>query len=533
MRAHLGFLLLVFLMLVASTYSAIPAGEIATPFFSDSGSSKGTVFIRTNTTYAGEPQYFVVYSGATGKISYEPEKVFDFFDDFNGTALNTTKWQISGGVSATVSSDVLRIHSTGTNGYLYSTSSYPFDGGFFVRFYDEDGSNFIGFGLIYSPYTGICGRSFYIQYGQVYWKDGNGCGSEGAITDPYSNKYFEHYTFDESGSFVRIDGSIVAQTTNNPDPTTGEVAFYIPSGRTAGDLVVDYVAVLTNNTYTSATIEAIAEETGSYSLYGHTFTKRTVYRITPDETGNKTAILHLNDTGIAVTRLTNLSSLPGGGWGDYTFANFDVQIIVPRDNDVISSPVYEIFFKADYAGDTSSHPMTCQAVVEYILDPELSAVARKFYTIYKDFTYSPGKTYKMTVPAEVSAIGLNDEYFSDRPRVQKVNLYCGLKDVRFADFDTVDIYAVYPDYFGMALFVLGVMFGVLSLLLMLYTDYSLIGAVSSLVLLTAVALFSPETLSGVIHQHMAVVVVIFDTIVVVLMLFKVVFEKGEEARRGL
>jgi len=70
----------------------------------------------------------------------DPESVFDFFDDFEGTALDTNKWTQTGG-TVTLSNSVISIYSgtAGTKASIYSNATFRYPIILEMRFYIEKG----------------------------------------------------------------------------------------------------------------------------------------------------------------------------------------------------------------------------------------------------------------------------------------------------------------------------------------------------------------------------------------------------------
>jgi len=64
---------------------------------------------------------------ANKSIYDNPDKTFLFFDDFSGTALNTSKWIVGGGIgtySVTVSNGILTLYASGGSVYVQSTKYF-------------------------------------------------------------------------------------------------------------------------------------------------------------------------------------------------------------------------------------------------------------------------------------------------------------------------------------------------------------------------------------------------------------------------
>jgi len=88
----------------------------------ENGNPQNNVWVKVNLT-ANQPLEFYVYYGSSTAPSYsDGDAVFEFFDDFDGSSLDTGKWSLkrwygSGSYYADVSNSIVKIHGDSDTTY--------------------------------------------------------------------------------------------------------------------------------------------------------------------------------------------------------------------------------------------------------------------------------------------------------------------------------------------------------------------------------------------------------------------------------
>ncbi|MCD6436529.1 MAG: DUF2341 domain-containing protein, partial [Clostridiales bacterium] len=247
----------------------------------ENGNPQNNVWVKVNLT-ANQPLSFYVYYGSSTAPSYsDGDAVFEFFDDFEGSSLDTGKWDDSNAAGKyTISNSKIIGTDDGNWNYVISVNQFllnyfsvearmnfnsvkteigygDFSGGHNARItVESDGDNYITYVNSNGDYVSTQDNSFVVE-GQ--WQI--------AKIMHYDN-VFKHYT-SSSGIYKTFTDGIG----NMP----GAKVFF-----SLGTQSVDWVFV---RKYASSepSVSYGSEETGSWEIEGHTYTKRKKVTITSSE----------------------------------------------------------------------------------------------------------------------------------------------------------------------------------------------------------------------------------------------------------
>ncbi len=311
--------------------------------------TNGKTWFKTDLSSSSSLTLYVYYGGSTDKSN--GDNVFEFFDDFDGTTLDTNKWTSSGSITissskATIGTGESRIMSLNSYGQNYALK-------------------------LYARASSPGSTSNYAYWG---WGDSTNPGAAPFhlydSQDPYNaysyvtgNEYNDlSYDFSQWASWEIVrDGnsSVKFYRNNNLDAThtnqvnSGTRYPGINGGNTGAQ--VDWVFVRKYNPAATISITYGSEETGSWNINGMTYTKRrqititsdtdlTAYQVALDNsyfTDNKMAIT--DDPGQPLIELIKLSPNENETWNPI---NFKIQITNNYTFDVcnltINGTVYEM-----------------------------------------------------------------------------------------------------------------------------------------------------------------------------------------------
>ena len=96
----------------------------------DTANRKAKIWIKHPKILSGNNNYVYLYFFKDKVNSPDGNAVFEFFDDFDGASLDTSKWQLSGHVSTYVRNSILTIHHIGYRGwdtYIYTKNEVRLD----------------------------------------------------------------------------------------------------------------------------------------------------------------------------------------------------------------------------------------------------------------------------------------------------------------------------------------------------------------------------------------------------------------------
>ena len=114
------------------------------PYWIETHTARTTATIWVQCTETGEAarEYFCYYGNGGASSESDGGAVFDFFDDFLGTSLDTNKWTTSGG-TVSVSDSIVTIT---TGGYIQTKSTFPLNSTLEARHkFTATGADAIGF----------------------------------------------------------------------------------------------------------------------------------------------------------------------------------------------------------------------------------------------------------------------------------------------------------------------------------------------------------------------------------------------------
>ena len=249
----------------------------------ENGNPLDNIWVKVNLT-ANEPLEFYVYYGSSTAPSYsDGDSVFEFFDDFDGSSLDTSKWVGRG--TPTVQNSKVTIDAT--NEDIYSISSYGF--GYILEAYADISSSVYGsLGFHNSDYL----SSYYFNiFQEDYPNAGLNSRSYDSSTGNGENYALGTYTgfhilridrIDSNNVQYYVDDTFVATHTVNPTQSLPVLVSRSDSASSSGSVVVDWVFVRKYSS-TEPTIQYGSEESGSWTIEGHTYTKRKKVTITSSE----------------------------------------------------------------------------------------------------------------------------------------------------------------------------------------------------------------------------------------------------------
>jgi len=86
------------------------------PYWIESSTTRSTATVWVKLTETGEAarEFFLYYGNGAAASESDGDDVFDFFDDFSGTSLDTDKWTQVNGVTPSFSSGILPPPRMGT-----------------------------------------------------------------------------------------------------------------------------------------------------------------------------------------------------------------------------------------------------------------------------------------------------------------------------------------------------------------------------------------------------------------------------------
>ena len=216
-----------------------------------------TVWVEFDQISTGGTNFSVFYSNPGASSESDGEKTWDFFDDFPGSSVNSTKWDTINSPGGTVADSELTISKAETSfvivhGYQTNTS---FDDCRMVARGQTGHSQGQASSILISQYNGkdCLNKVEFRNYNDLWLRtDLRDCGGSNTNNVTNSNfaldTYYTYYYVREGTDHVRAweDGAFVGQVTTNirdaSDPGAILVAFWGGVPRTQ-DIVVDWYGV--------------------------------------------------------------------------------------------------------------------------------------------------------------------------------------------------------------------------------------------------------------------------------------------------
>jgi len=230
--------------------------------------------------FEGDNEFYVYYGSSTATDESDGDSVFEFFDDFEGTSLNTTKWQ-DWADNVSVSSSIV----TCWNGDVNLLAKNESEGGvvptlqrWHLRYRGRSYSDYKRWDCIYAPGM-IYTPSYTVFYegGDDQWTNLLSTGEHpGLANNDTYNWHIMDLTFDGSTGRFYFNGTLRASRSMT-NKTLESIKLY-SCRRYAYDWVL-----LSKYDIGEPSISYSSEETGSWTIDGHTFTKRKKVTITSSE----------------------------------------------------------------------------------------------------------------------------------------------------------------------------------------------------------------------------------------------------------
>ncbi|RLF66771.1 MAG: hypothetical protein DRN30_01535, partial [Thermoplasmata archaeon] len=300
-----GFFVVLSLLIVFNVlaYSGIPYWIE----HDENGNPTGNIWVRVNLT-ANQPKEFYVYYGSSTAPSYsDGDSVFEFFDDFEGTSLDTNKWDtpISSDGSHSVSNSLLKIQKRNI------PLKYTVNGKIkiYARSKREDSSGYSYGQIMFTDKTGIYGIDHYNTIGIQVLDNGAYSKDDTLVYMTVRSSYYG-YSRDYSTSISDYGTNFVTQWLEI-DTVAKEMKAGIENNELNtinyengiydnNNVLVQlsnpntlYLGYNWDNTYvdfdwvfvrkyssTEPSVSYGSEETGSWTIDGYTYTKRRKVTIT-------------------------------------------------------------------------------------------------------------------------------------------------------------------------------------------------------------------------------------------------------------
>ena len=219
-------------------------------------------------------------------------------------------------------------------------------------------------------------------------------------------------------------------------------------------------------------------------------------------------------------------------WADYSFDGFlVVDIKTPKTNTVIPSKAYVIEFEVTNLYDSNPHPLLCKFYISYDFD-----FYNKIKVLTKRYNMTQtNMTFKERVPTEVTFLDLAGNYVRDMPPQQQIVIICGLEDVKQAGYDQEEYQTAIISRLSQVLLLLTILSAVLGFVVLLYSDYGVIAALVTQILLisTTLSLSVDGISNALIILDLLIVVAIFSNLLFMFSLLKLAFESRENYKRGI
>jgi len=158
-------------------------------------STQATVWVKVPYIPTEGTTIYMVYGDPTATPESNGEATFEFFDDFNGDALDTDKWDNSEGASVSVSGGYLTISGTGADKEVFTTSTHPYNTAIRTKAkWSTFAEKYGWFGY------GVSGDADHIQVLPAYYS--SGAGLEGYTSFKKSGTYSPSQSLSLSSSQV-------------------------------------------------------------------------------------------------------------------------------------------------------------------------------------------------------------------------------------------------------------------------------------------------------------------------------------------
>jgi len=150
-----------------------------------------TIWIETN----GDTEFYMYYGNAAASTTSSGANTFQFFDDFPGSSLDSSKWDTTGSPGITVASGELSCNTNGTNNYIKIKTAYGKNYRIVSRLKDISSYCWQGIGFALTPASPYNSPVYAAKgaggsaIGRTYWGDGSHSYQYG---DVYSSIYTYH-----------------------------------------------------------------------------------------------------------------------------------------------------------------------------------------------------------------------------------------------------------------------------------------------------------------------------------------------------
>jgi len=208
---------------------------------SKTDSTTATIWVKIPSLASGDNTIYMYYANASATTASNGDNTFEFFDDFSGAAIDSSKWTTSSG-SPTISSGICSIvNSTITSISTFATS-------YAMRSHARLGSNG-GVGNYQSLYFGTSPGCTYVDFGNggnTNYSFNTYNGSSAQTTNIGNSGSYPSYGIWElqkiSGSMSRlyINNSLIATNTQYINTTAGPLS---PNASGSGFVYVDWMLV--------------------------------------------------------------------------------------------------------------------------------------------------------------------------------------------------------------------------------------------------------------------------------------------------
>lgn len=283
---------------------------------------------------------YLYYGNPSATNTQNGDKVFEFFDDFSGSSLNTTKWPTTVG-SPTVSSGVLVLDGTGSSNRDIVLGSYIVGTGYAVNFRHQSSvaGNISRFGIadaINDSWHGGPDDAIFQKYSNnyLYTDTHNNNSNTENQRETYDTNYHVYQVRYLSTSSVKFfaDSNNWEHTTNVPDSTSLKVWIQGETGTVNVDWVFVRKTAVTEPTVSSPTNEEKAQGPVAWWKFDEC-QGTTAY----DSSGNgNNGTITIGATGAQTSAGT--CSTSGTAWGNGASGKYNSSLNFDGSDDYVNIP---------------------------------------------------------------------------------------------------------------------------------------------------------------------------------------------------
>ena len=256
-------------------------------YYYDSEISSSDVIVSVDSLNGSDKTFYVYYNDSAGNSilnRYSPDDVFYIFDDFDDGSINSSKWTYDGGV--TESGGALQF--SGSLSHLYPVNYGPeSDVGYTIRFSskispdDNNDERFAEYFYPFDLYIFNNGTTYDDVAKAYYAMHFYNLTPEEGFTSSYKeavSKIWEDSTGTIKERYEWGSSSTTITTSLSSITWSSSPSFFF-NYKNAHTVYLDWVYMMP---YTNYTTSVGAEETGSWTVQGDTYTHRRQINVTPD-----------------------------------------------------------------------------------------------------------------------------------------------------------------------------------------------------------------------------------------------------------